>query len=257
MKKIKCEICGKEYSKKGIGTHIWRAHGDGKNHDPNIARKDTDFQVECEYCNKTYNNRMINKHRDLCVHNPINIKRCLHCNRIIEKRYNKFCNSSCAALYSNQRVPRKRGPDKKPKEPEYSYIRWFLCEKTGKYYSNRNPDGSFRKKSPYLFDLDDYRVKCKFEFDVFDYPEEFDFSLVEQYGWYSPTNKGNNLSGISRDHMLSISYGYKHDIDPEILSHPANCELMLQRDNVKKRSDCSISLEELQERIIWWDKKYN
>lgn len=29
---IKCKICGKEYSKKGIDTHIWRTHGDGKNH---------------------------------------------------------------------------------------------------------------------------------------------------------------------------------------------------------------------------------
>jgi len=36
---IKCEYCGKEYSKKGIGTHIWRKHGEGINHnpDPNIG----------------------------------------------------------------------------------------------------------------------------------------------------------------------------------------------------------------------------
>lgn len=32
--KIKCEFCGKEYSPKGIGTHIWRTHGDGKDHKP-------------------------------------------------------------------------------------------------------------------------------------------------------------------------------------------------------------------------------
>jgi very-short-patch-repair endonuclease len=35
MKKVKCELCGKEYSVKGIGTHLWRSHGNGKNHDPN------------------------------------------------------------------------------------------------------------------------------------------------------------------------------------------------------------------------------
>ena len=35
MDKIKCEYCGKEYSKKGMGTHIWRNHGDGKTHNPN------------------------------------------------------------------------------------------------------------------------------------------------------------------------------------------------------------------------------
>ena len=30
--KVKCELCNKEYSKKGIGTHIWRKHGEGINH---------------------------------------------------------------------------------------------------------------------------------------------------------------------------------------------------------------------------------
>lgn len=30
--KIKCDYCGKEYSIKGIGTHIWRTHGEGINH---------------------------------------------------------------------------------------------------------------------------------------------------------------------------------------------------------------------------------
>jgi len=33
--KYKCPYCGKEYCKKGIGTHIWRMHGEGKEHDPN------------------------------------------------------------------------------------------------------------------------------------------------------------------------------------------------------------------------------
>jgi len=35
MEKIKCKYCGKEYSKKGIGTHIWRSHGEGKFHNSN------------------------------------------------------------------------------------------------------------------------------------------------------------------------------------------------------------------------------
>jgi very-short-patch-repair endonuclease len=34
---IKCQFCGKEYTKKGIGTHIWRNHGDGKKFNPNIG----------------------------------------------------------------------------------------------------------------------------------------------------------------------------------------------------------------------------
>lgn len=34
--KVKCQFCGKEYSKSGIGTHIWRNHTEkGKKHNPN------------------------------------------------------------------------------------------------------------------------------------------------------------------------------------------------------------------------------
>ncbi len=34
-----CPHCNKEYSNKGISTHIWRSHGNGKNHNPNIGFK--------------------------------------------------------------------------------------------------------------------------------------------------------------------------------------------------------------------------
>jgi very-short-patch-repair endonuclease len=40
MDKIKCIICGKEYSKMGINTHIWRNHTtEGKKHNPNNGYK--------------------------------------------------------------------------------------------------------------------------------------------------------------------------------------------------------------------------
>ena len=32
----KCPICSKKYTKNGISTHIWRSHGEGVNHNPNI-----------------------------------------------------------------------------------------------------------------------------------------------------------------------------------------------------------------------------
>lgn len=40
MEKIKCPHCGKEYCKNGIKTHIWKSHGEGKDHDPNRGYKD-------------------------------------------------------------------------------------------------------------------------------------------------------------------------------------------------------------------------
>ena len=88
-------------------------------------------------------------------------------------------------------------------------------------------------------------------------PEEFDFELIKRYGWYKAKNHGNNLTGISRDHMVSIKYGFEHNVDPKIISHPANCKLMIHSENVRKYNKCSITLEELLVRIENWNKKYN
>jgi hypothetical protein len=104
--------------------------------------------------------------------------------------------------------------------------------------------------------LTNYRADCKFKFNLADYPDEFDFQLVTEHGWYSAKNRGNNIYGVSRDHMLSVKYGFDNGIDPKILAHPANCRLMLHRDNVSKLSKCSITLEDLLIKIAAWDKKY-
>lgn len=42
---VKCLYCGKEYTTKGIGTHIWRNHGSGKTHDPNVKIKTGEKKV--------------------------------------------------------------------------------------------------------------------------------------------------------------------------------------------------------------------
>jgi Rps23 Pro-64 3,4-dihydroxylase Tpa1-like proline 4-hydroxylase len=94
-----------------------------------------------------------------------------------------------------------------------------------------------------------YKAETNFKFNLSDYPDMFDFSLIEKYGWYSPSNKKNNLSGVSRDHMLSVKEGFELGIDPKLLAHPANCKLMIHNDNVSKNKKSSITLEELLERI--------
>lgn len=94
-----------------------------------------------------------------------------------------------------------------------------------------------------------YRPMCEFDFNPIDYPTKFDCTLIEVYGRYSPSNKGNNLGGVSRDHLFSVSDGFKHNVPAEIIKHPANCELKLHIDNQKKRTRSSITLDELYNRI--------
>jgi hypothetical protein len=104
--------------------------------------------------------------------------------------------------------------------------------------------------------LANYRADCAFKFNLGDYPDEFDFKLIESYGWYKPKNRGDNLNGVSRDHAVSVRYGFDNNIPAEHLAHPANCVLMRHGDNVSKYSKISMSYEELLKRIEAWDKKY-
>lgn len=112
------------------------------------------------------------------------------------------------------------------------------------------------KRREHLTELNKYRNDCKFNFSLNSFPNEFDFSLITQYGWYKAKNRGNNLNGVSRDHMIPIMYGWKHKIPSEIIAHPANCQLLRHNDNISKYITPSISLEELISRIELWNEKY-
>lgn len=101
-----------------------------------------------------------------------------------------------------------------------------------------------------------YRSDCAFRFNVYDYPEEFDLSLIAQHGWYKAKNKGDNLDGVSRDHRVSIKYGWLNGVPPDKICHPANCQLMLHSSNFAKKDRCSLSISELFSEIEKWNLKY-
>lgn len=54
-----------------------------------------------------------------------------------------------------------------------------------------------------------YRLDANFKFNLADYSDEFDFTLVKEHGWYSPTNKKNNLGGVSRVICCQLRMGLK------------------------------------------------
>jgi len=47
------------------------------------------------------------------------------------------------------------------------------------------------------------------------------------------------------DHKFSISQGYKHNVDPKIISSKENLEVISEKDNLTKNKNCSIELHEL------------
>ena len=105
--------------------------------------------------------------------------------------------------------------------------------------------------------LENYRADCRFKFNLADYPDEFDFKLIESLGWYKPKNRGNNLTGVSRDHAVSVRYGFDNKIPAKHLAHPANCILMQHGRNSSKGKKNSITYAQLLKRIRAWDKIYS
>lgn len=97
---------------------------------------------------------------------------------------------------------------------------------------------------------DYYYSECQFKFG-FSFPNIQGYDLIKQYGIYSSTN---NLGGVSRDHIVSISYGWEHKIPPEMISHPANCQIVRHIDNIHKSTRCSITVDELANRIKLWEQ---
>ena len=192
----------------------------------------------------------------------LNPSKCRCCQLVLdyEKRKNKYCSTSCASKITNQ-IARKRGPTAVEKLP-YCKIKFILCTHTNQYYSNKNTDGSTRRCSPYIKTIrEHYYMAARFKFNVYHYPEEFDLKLIEQYGWYTCPGlkrKGEpkNVLGVSRDHIISVSYGFLNNIDSKIISHPANCRIMLHSDNKIKHSKCDMTVEQLLKQIDKWNKKY-
>lgn len=205
-----------------------------------------------------------------------NPKLCVRCDSIItfDKRDNDYCNHSCHAKVSNSK-----------REVNWGYktsnsIKIYIS-KNG-YFGTLRKDRSriedkicpncgivFNKKTKFCknscrreFDRKNmdgyqkYRSDCNFKFNLSDYKDEFDFSLIEKYGWYSPTNKNDNIGGVSRDHMLSVREGFEMGIDPYLISHPANCRLMVHSENISKNKKSIISIDELIERINKFEEKY-
>lgn len=136
-----------------------------------------------------------------------------------------------------------------------------ICKECGIEYNSKNLYCSRiclnKAKRKDIEPLKIYRTQCRFQFNLADYKREFDFSLIEKYGWYSPSNKKDNLGGVSRDHMFSVKEGFLLNIDPNIISHPANCCLLKHTDNISKNYRSTITLEELLERIKNFNNKYN
>ena len=178
---------------------------------------------------------------------------------VYDKRHLKYCSRKCSAVINNSNrsteVQSRCGPEK-TKFP-CSSVTFRNCQECNKSFRFKKGFRKFHCSDACFIEsrksnISQYRKECKFNVNNIDHKELYIGELIEQYGWYSPSNKGNNLTGVSWDHLYRISDGFQNQIDPSIMSHPANAELVPHTINHARKTS-QITYEELLERIKLWD----
>lgn len=176
------------------------------------------------------------------------------------KKSKYYCSISCA----KSRGPRSEEFKKRVRKKlqKYGLEACKYCDEKFKKknqrhkFCSRKCAGKNRFKHVDKKSLSYYRQLCSFKFSIKNYPQEFNSDLIKEHGWYSASNRDNNMDGVSRDHMVSVKYGFQNNIDPRIIKHPANCRLILQKNNASKGMNCEITLDTLINKITIWNKKY-
>ena len=147
-------------------------------------------------------------------------------------------------------------------------------------------DGQYKKYNGSFMNTEEFKEKKKInmieKYNVehsMQHPDSIKKMCISQFGNYvSPeqrTDKENyyrivwniternckeienfNLRGTSGtkdayqvDHLISINHGFINNIEPEIIAHKCNLQMIPWQINNKKSNSCSQSLEELHEKI--------
>jgi predicted nucleic acid-binding Zn ribbon protein len=246
------------------------------------------------YCSLTCRNIYVNKNlRDYSKITKINdIKRekqqikyyeepklCKFCNEIIkfENKDKDFCNHSCCAKFNNKNrkgikhtmsegglrsilIANKKRKTSESIEYDKNPKFCLNCGEVIEYRKKSNNNCSIKCRNEFFSknkdDFELYRSLTKFKFHLKDFNNEFDFSLIEKYGWYKAKNNGDNVDGVSRDHKFSVKEGFRRLINPLLIAHPANCELIINKENQSKCDSCSVTIEELLQNIEIFENKY-
>ena len=140
----------------------------------------------------------------------------------------------------------------------YTKIYLCTCKYSGKQWYSKTVKTVYpeltRTKSEYSY-------SCRFQFGISSYPNWFTNAseLITKHGWYSTpgSRKGiKNTAGISRDHLFSVTDGWLNNIPPEVIRHPANCELVQHTENQSKHKKSKITIDELYQRIEQFNLLY-
>ena len=195
------------------------------------------YTLTCNHCNQDFTVSPRNKKRKFCSNicfklfsrNDEILDNCLNCHISLNRRIQKkFCSSSCSSLFNNRRR------SKESRQKQSTTLRKTLAK--------NNLARTDEKEI--------YYSKCSFKsWDKSIWIKLPGYSLIAEIGIYHPIT---NPNGAVRDHIVSKYFGWKNSVDPEIISHPANCRIISNMENIKKGKRSDLSLNTLLESIKKW-----
>ena len=208
----------------------------------------------CPNCNTIFNSWSKWGDKKFCS------RKCANSRPMTDERRSKLKNTISAKLTIKNQFGEHKRRNKNKEEIAGPYTKIYLC--TCKISGKQWYSTTVKTIHPSIQTTkNQYAYQCRFNFSISKYPEWFiDASaLIKEYGWYStPGSRSGikNTNGISRDHLYSVSDGFKNNIDPKLLSHPANCQLIPHKLNQRKRAKSSITLDELLQKIKIFEMMY-
>lgn len=259
---VPCDICNKNYTSALALAGHKRMHG---------LSSGKIFQVlcSCVYTRKVLRSQNLTKYQT-------SLKPCKKCKSLFRPTTQKkfFCSKSCSTSFNNvtrgarsnetklkiSNSLKKISITKKKKDRitiigPYSKLFTCCCRHCKiKFVSRTKRQYCCEHKSLYAASS---KAGYKFTFNIFDYPELFDLTLLKQRGWFSLGGRAGrwNISGLSRDHRVSVTEAIANNYDPYYITHPLNCELMPHTENNKKKTKSSISYSELKRLVDEYDNK--
>lgn len=190
-----------------------------------------------------------------------NPKVCLVCSKPVpfEKRRNKFCGHSCSASYTNTgrrhtESTKRKISASRPKIYPFSKVYFITCKGCQATISNRSCRQVYCSTCKKI-DKVRYKRESSFRLNKRDHPELFDSELISEYGWFVSSGPKKNRKGVSWDHLYPLHLGFENAVEPSIMRHPANAELVPHDENLRRyhRERSMISYEDLIDRIRRWD----
>lgn len=214
--------------------------------------------------NPNYGNKWSNEQRELQREKLIEIM------RDSERRF-KSGNANRGKKFDQDRIDRMHknrtkesyshlhNEETKKKIGELSKERMANTEYKLKFRKTMEDNGYWIKLSDKPL-IDIYKNLSNWNRRMFDSIEdENQLELLKTLGVF---NCRTNKKGIVRDHIFSRLDGFEQGVFPEILRHPANCQVLTHSDNCAKKASryrdrSDITLEQLFERIESYTREWH